>query len=134
MRHPASTEKDAVNYVAALGQVGARMKEAIAESQRLAGKNLIPPRFIVQATITQMKQFAATPPSDNPFVSTFDQRMSAAKTIPDARRTALRQEAESIVKAQVYPAWQSGIAFLEGLVSRATDDAGLWRLKGGPEA
>src|SRR5689334_6715330 len=55
VRHPLATEKDAVNYIAALGQVPARMDEAIAESRRLASKNVIPPKFILQATIKQME-------------------------------------------------------------------------------
>jgi uncharacterized protein (DUF885 family) len=63
VRHPLAKERDAVNYVAALGQVSARMNEAIAEARRLAAKNMLPPRFIVQATLAQMKQFIAMPPS-----------------------------------------------------------------------
>src|ERR1700687_4484628 len=42
VRHPLTNEKDAVNYVAALGQASIRMEEAIAESRRLAAKNVIP--------------------------------------------------------------------------------------------
>jgi len=42
VRHPLLNEKDAGNYVAALGQVGTRMEEAISESRRLAGRGIIP--------------------------------------------------------------------------------------------
>src|SRR5581483_3262950 len=49
--HPLLTARDAENYVAALGQVGTRMFEAIAESRRLAAKGILPPRFILEATI-----------------------------------------------------------------------------------
>ena len=37
---PLAKARDAENYVAALGQVSARMEEAIAESRRLAAKNV----------------------------------------------------------------------------------------------
>src|SRR5580698_2874563 len=53
VRHPLANEKDAVNYVAALGQVSVRMDEGIAEARRLAAGNIIPPKFILQATIKQ---------------------------------------------------------------------------------
>jgi uncharacterized protein (DUF885 family) len=46
----------------------------------------------------------------------------------------LRAEAERIVGTQVYPAWKRAIALLEPLIGRTTDDAGLWRFKGGSEA
>jgi uncharacterized protein (DUF885 family) len=97
--HPLNTEKDAVHYVARLGQVSARMDEAIAEARARVAKNMIPPRFIIRSTITQMRQFIATPASGNPFVASFAQRMALVKAIPDARREELRAQAEMIVAA-----------------------------------
>ena len=133
VRHPLLSEKDASSYLAVLAQVSTRMEEAIAEAQRIAIKNMFPPRFIIDATLTQLKQFIAPPPAQNPFVTTFDQKMTAVKAISDARRAELRAEAERIVNAQVYPAWRKAIATLEPLRDRATDDAGIWRFKGGAE-
>ncbi len=132
--HPVLNERDADNYVAALGQVGTRMNEAIAEAQRLAAKGILPPRFILEATVRQMQSFTDSMPAQNPFVAVFGQKMAAVKSLPDAKREQLRAEAERIVSAQVYPAWRKAIALLESQVARATDDAGLWRLKGGAEA
>src|SRR5579863_10705408 len=133
VRHPLLSEKDASSYLAVLAQVSTRMEEAIAEAQRIAIKNMFPPRFIIDATLTQLKQFIAPPPAQNPFVTTFDQKMTAVKAISDARREEMRAEAERIVNAQVYPAWRKAIALLEPLRDRATDDAGIWRFKGGAE-
>ncbi|OFW32624.1 MAG: hypothetical protein A3G76_05580 [Acidobacteria bacterium RIFCSPLOWO2_12_FULL_65_11] len=132
--HPMITDRDAANYVARLGLVGTRMGEAVADARRLAAKNMIPPRFILLATITQMKQFVGPLPADNPFVATFAERMKSIPTLTDAKRQELRSTAEQIVRDDVYPAWQRAIALVESLVPRSTDDAGLWRLPGGVEA
>jgi len=134
VRHPLATEKDAVNYLAALGQVGTRMDEAIAESRRLAAKNIIPPKFILEATIKQMSSFVDQAPAQNPFAAIFTQKVEAIKDLSPARRTELRGEAAKIVETQVYPAWRRGVALLESQLPHSTDDAGLWRLKGGAEA
>ena len=134
VRHPLSSLRDAENYVVVLRQAGTRMEEAIAEAKRLAANNTIPPRFIIEATLKQMKQFVSTDPSENPLVATFDQRMRAVKTISDPRRMEFTDEAGRIVREQVYPAWQKAIGLLEPLVPKASNDAGLWRFKGGPEA
>jgi uncharacterized protein (DUF885 family) len=134
VRHPLASEKDAVNYLAALGQVGARMDEAIAESRRLAAKNVLPPRFILQATIKQMSSFVDQPPAQNPFVAVFEQKMEAVKALGDARRAELRSQAEKIVAGEIYPAWKRAIAVLESQLPKSTDDAGLWRLPGGADA
>ena len=134
VNHPLRTEKDAANYVARLRQVGTRMNEAAANARRLIGKGMFPPRFILNATITQMRQFIASPPSQNPFVATFAERMALVKDIPAARREELRAQAEKIVSDDVYPAWRQAISVLEPVVARASDDAGLWRFKDGAKA
>jgi uncharacterized protein (DUF885 family) len=132
--HPLGKERDAVNYVARLGQVAPRMEEAIAEAKRLAAKNMIPPKFILQATLAQLSGFIGTPPGENPFVAVFAQRMGQVASISAARREELRKEAEKVVTAEVYPAWKKAIATLEPFVAKATDEAGLSRFKDGDKA
>ena len=134
VNHPLNTEKDAAHYVTRLGQVSTRMDEAVADARAHVAKNMIPPRFIVRATIAQMQQFISTPAAKNPLVTTFDQRLAASRAVTDARREELRAEVEKIVASQVYPAWKRAIALLQPLGSKATDDAGLWRFKGGADA
>ncbi len=131
---PLSKPRDAENYVAALGQVSARMEEAIAESRRLAAKNVIPPRYILEATIKQIQNFVDPSPSQNPFVTAFADKMAAVEAIPAARRDQLCADAEKIVGTQIYPAWKKAMATLQSQLPRSSNDAGLWRLKGGPEA
>jgi uncharacterized protein (DUF885 family) len=134
VRHPLLTERDAENYVAALGDVRARMEEAIAEAQRLEARKTVPPKFILQATVKQMQGFTDPSPGQNPFVTVFVDKMSAIKSLPDAKREQLRAAAEKLVGDQIYPAWKKAIELLQAQQGRATDDAGLWRLKGGAEA
>ncbi len=132
--HPIRTELDADNYLARLGQVGLRMEEATADARRLAAKGIIPPRFILRATIAQMEQFIAPPPAQNALVTTLDEKLIAARAVTDERRAGLRAEAERIVAGHVYPAWRAAIALLQFQSGQATDAAGIWRLPGGAEA
>ncbi len=135
VRHPLATERDAENYVAALGDVRVRMEEAIAEAQRLEAKNnAVPPKFILQATAKQMQGFTDPSPGQNPFVTALADKMNAIKSLPDAKREQLRAAAEKLVGEQIYPAWKKAIELLRAQQARATDDAGLWRLKGGAAA
>ena len=57
--HPVASERDAENYVAKLAQFGARMDTAIAEVQRREAKGVIPPRFILDATIKHTRAAGA---------------------------------------------------------------------------
>src|SRR5207302_5451997 len=52
----------------------------------------------------------------------------------EARRRELRDSAEDITAAKIYPMWRKAIAVIEPLIERANDDAGVSRFKGGAEA
>jgi uncharacterized protein (DUF885 family) len=132
--HPLLSEADASNYIARLGQFGPRLDEALAEARRISRKGFIPPRFILSATISQMKQFEAQPAAANPLVTTFAAKLAMVKAIPDSRREEMRADVEALVADHVYPAWHKAVAFLESLQPLANDNAGLWRLEGGSQA
>jgi len=132
--HALRTAIDADNYLARLRQMRTRMAEALEGSRTRAGKGLIPPRFILQATITQMREFIRPDPEENPLVSSLVERMASIADLTQSRRADLGREAAEIVRSQVYPQWSEAIKFLESLLPRSTDDAGLWRFDRGGEA
>ena len=132
--HPVSSARDADNYLARLRLIGTRMGEARDEAATLASRGILPPRFILEATISQMKQFIAPVPTDNPLVTTFQGRLSGVEEIEAQQRDALVEQAAGIVADSVYPAWREAIAVLEAQLPEATDDAGLWRFDDGAQA
>lgn len=134
LRHPVNSAADADNYLARLAWVDERMDEALAEAKRLANAKMIPPRFILDATLKSMRTFIEGAPEQNPLVTVFAQKLDAIDQLTASRRSELRASATSIVKNQIYPAWTRAIALLESIVPQSTHDAGLWRLPGGDEA
>jgi uncharacterized protein (DUF885 family) len=131
---PLTRVRDAENYVAALAQVHLRINEAIDESKRLAAKGIVPPTFILDATLHQLRTFAETSPANNPFVTSFAEKIAGIAELPVAKREQLQKEAASIVTTRIYPSWKTAIATLSAQLPKSTSDAGLWRLKGGAEA
>ena len=124
VQHPIRTAKDVSNYVARLGQVAPRMAEAVVEARQRAAKDLIPPRFILNLTIDQMRRFVSTPAAQNPFVTSLDERAATIKELAPADRAAAVAQAERIVRERVYPEWKTAIAYLESLVPRSAERAG----------
>nr|WP_269450803.1 DUF885 domain-containing protein [Stenotrophomonas sp. MMGLT7] len=129
--HPLGSAQDADNYIARLGQFQARMGEAVQRAQDNAAKGIVPPRFILDETIAQMRQFVAPPAQLNPLVTTLDDKLQSVQGVDAAQRKALVEQASAIVAGQVYPAWQQAIAALEAQRGQAGDDAGAWRLPDG---
>ena len=132
--HPVGSAQDADNYLARLRLIGPRIGEAREDAAELATRGTLPPRFILEATISQMEQFIAPQPDSNPLVTTFQDRLASVDELDDARRATLTDEATAIVTDSVYPAWQETIAMLRSQLPQATDDAGLWRFDDGAQA
>jgi uncharacterized protein (DUF885 family) len=76
VRHPLAVAQDADNYLARLALIDDRMNEALVEAKRLADRNMIPPRFIIESTLTQLRSFAGTAPEQNPLVTSLTQRIA----------------------------------------------------------
>jgi len=133
VRHPLAVAQDADNYLARLALIDARMDEALVEAKRLADKGWIPPRFIIEATLKQLRGFVGTSPESNPLVTSLTQRL-AADALDDAGKKRVATSAARIVANEVYPAWNRAIALLESILPRSTNDAGIWRLPGGDVA
>ncbi len=132
--HPLRDAQDAESYLARLGQFDLRMGEAVEAARQRAADGILPPRFILQSTITQMQRFIDSPPADNPLVSTLDDKLQSVAEIDAAARQALVDQATAVVENEVYPAWSAAIGELQSQLPKATDDAGLWRLSNGDAA
>ena len=134
LRHPLATAKDASNYVKRLAQVAQRMDESLVEGKRIAAEGMIPPSFIIKSTLASMRTFREVAPEQNAFVTVLAQKMDAIEGMAPEQRKQLQAEATRLVGTEVYPAWDRAIALLESIQPKATDDAGLWRFKGGAAA
>ena len=132
--HPVTNAQDADSYLARLRLFEVRMGEAREQAAALGERGILPPRFILQATIDQMRQFIAPDPDENPLVTTFRERLADVDTIGETQAPDLVYEAREIVANSIYPAWREAIAVLEGQLPEATDDAGLWRFEQGAQA
>jgi uncharacterized protein (DUF885 family) len=133
VRHPLATARDAENYIAALGQVRERMEEAIARARELQAKNILPPKFILEATVRQLQNFTDPSPAQNTFVTSLSERLPAIRDMSEEKKQQLHAAAEKITTEQIYPVWKKAEAFLQSQLPRATNDAGLWRFRDGAE-
>jgi uncharacterized protein (DUF885 family) len=133
VNHPLVTARDAENYIVRLSLLGTRMDESIAESRRIAGKKLLPPRFLLEAAASQIRTFLAMPPEKSPLVTVLAERTAQMKDLPGSRGAELLATAKQITTSQVYPAWSRALVLIETLIPQATMDAGLWRFPDGAE-
>ena len=132
--HPIRNARDIENYLARLGQLAPLLDVGIAEATSRAQAGIIPPTFILQATLDGLDRFLAPAPAKNVLVTSLDERAAALNELPAATRTAALAEAEQIVLTAIIPAFQRIRALLAEHHKIATVDAGLWRLPRGAAA
>jgi uncharacterized protein (DUF885 family) len=130
--HPIRNRRDIENYLARLALVAPRIDEGIAETRAVTTAGILPPRFILERTIEQIDGFLGNAPRDNVYVSTLDTRMAAmGAAISSADRQTFLTGAEMTTTGAVIPAYRRIRDYLADQLSKATADAGVWRLPRG---
>jgi len=132
--HPTRDARDVTNYLSRLGQVSKTLDDAITESKNRAAQGIVPPRFILTATLGQIERLVTADPARNVLVSGYAERLAKAPGISAAARARFEKDAAAIVQAQIVPALHRVSALLGAQAKTATDDAGLSRLPDGAAA
>lgn len=131
--HPLRNARDVDNYLARLERIAPLLDLAIKEAQAQAERGVLPPRFIIEATVSGLDRLLAPPVEKNVFVDTLAKGLAKIATLPDAQRTAAVSRARTIVAEATLPAYQRVRDWLVTQRERATDQAGVWKLPRGGE-
>jgi uncharacterized protein (DUF885 family) len=129
--HQVNDERDAEDYLTRLDGVFeafVQVREGLA-AREAAG--IIPPRFIIDRVLEEMRGFIAVPPEENLLYASFATKLSAAKSIEAGARERLLAKAKERIEKKVYPAYRGYIDYFAALRAKATDDAGVWKLPDG---
>ncbi len=132
--HPIRHARDIENYLARLALVAPQLDEGIAQARDRASRGILPPKFILTATIDQIGRFLSDEAARNVLVVSLDERIGKLTDFPAPLRTRSVTSAERTVRAQIIPAFERVRLLLQEQLPRATDAAGLSRLPGGNEA
>jgi uncharacterized protein (DUF885 family) len=106
----------------------------IVDARARALRGIVPPRFILTATIDQIERIAAPDPGSNVLVDSYGQRIAKVPSISEDDRRKFHAAATKVVADSVVPALRRVIALLEEQRKTATDDAGFSKLPEGADA
>jgi uncharacterized protein (DUF885 family) len=132
--HPIRNQRDIENYLERLKAVSGKMDTGILQSRGAAGRGILMPTFLTQASIGQLDRFLDGAPENNVFVATLVQRMGGLKDVTPEQQAKFAAEATGIVKDSIIPVFQRTRTLLQEQLPRTTNDAGLWRLPKGDKA
>lgn len=127
-QHSIETKADADAYLQRMEGFARLMDQETLIAKRDIADGVIPPDFIIDKALVQMKAFADTPTADAPLVKSVARRTAEKKIAGD-----WASEASKVYENSVLPALKRQIALLESVRPKANHDAGVWRLKGGAD-
>jgi uncharacterized protein (DUF885 family) len=125
-QHVIETKPDADAYMARLEAFGRLMDQEVEVVRHDVGLGVIPPDFVIDKTLTQLKAFLASAPADAPVVKSLVRRTAEKKI-----EGAWAAQAAGLYAEKVRPALARQAALLESLRPKAVHDAGCWRLPDG---
>jgi uncharacterized protein (DUF885 family) len=119
------------HYVDRLNAAAGVLDAVNADVARQAKLGVVPPDFVVDDSIDQMKTLIAPTPERNVLVTNLSSKMAKLTDLEQGEKDSLTNNATAAVRDGVYPAYRRLIARMQDIRKLATHDAGLWHLKGG---
>ena len=125
-QHSIETRADAEAYLARMRAFAAAMDQESEQVRHDAGVGVIPPDFVINTTLKQMKSFADTPADQATLVTSVARRTKEKGIDGD-----WSGRATTLYTKEVLPALNRQMALMQGLRSRAVHTAGVAHLPKG---
>ncbi len=132
-QHPLRNADEAEGYLARLSAFARQLDTDTQIMNEDVAAGIVPPDFIVAATLAQARGFAAGGRSGTVLTQTLVRRLPETEGLTDAQRADLITRAETTMEREVLPAYQRFIDALVAVQPRATSDAGVWKVPRGEE-
>ena len=129
--HQVNNVKEADYYIARLSKFDTKFEQLLEGLRLRESKNIIPPRFVVEKVLVEMKGFAGTPAEENILYTSFVEKLDKIEDIDAATRKRLTSDVAAEISNTVFPAYQNLIAYFEELDTKATENYGVWNLPDG---
>ncbi|MEZ0311402.1 MAG: DUF885 family protein [Myxococcota bacterium] len=129
-QHPIRNAQDIEDYLARLKGLGQMLDQETTRLGDDARAGVVPPTFVIDGTVAQLKRVAAKKPAEQTLVQSLKRR---AGQVEGADVSALTARAEAIVASDVLPAYKRQIDALGKLRKLSKSNAGVGGLPKGSE-
>lgn len=125
------TPHEAEQYLQRLEAYGDKFQQLLQGLRLREERGIIPPAFVVQKSLQQMRAFVATPAQQNLLYVALADKLAASGRFDDEQRSRVLMRAEERIESDVYPAYDRLIAYFERLQLKAQRNDGVWALPDG---
>ena len=130
-QHRINDLRGAEDYLSRLAEVERKFDQVIEGLALRESKGIVPPRFVIERVLVEMKAFANQPAVENPLYKNFAAKLDKLTDLPAADKPALLARCSAAIDGGVVRAYRKLIAFFEAQLPRSTTDDGVWKLPDG---
>ncbi len=131
--HRLKDKTDAEQYVSRLNQFDRVFSQVIEDLNIRAGKGIVPPRFVLEKVLAEVKGFTAGGAEQNMMYKHLVDAMAKMPELTDAERQKIAADAKTAMEKSVLPGYQKLTDFWADTVASATQDDGVWKLPDGDQ-
>jgi uncharacterized protein (DUF885 family) len=132
--HQVHTVEDAEHYLSRMSELPRKHEQYLLGLKIRENRGIIPPRFVIDRVLEQMRNFVATPAQDNILYTSLAKKLDEAEEIEESQAADILQRAEASIDENVYPALELFINYFSELEAKAGNDHGIWHLPNGDAA
>ncbi len=132
--HQVNSLEDAENYLSRMSELPRKYEQYLLSLKIREGKGIIPPRFVIDRVLDQMREFVASPAEENILYTSLAEKLGEAEDIDEAEAADILDQVETSIGENIYPAYDSFINYFSELEAKGGDEHGYWHLPDGPAA
>lgn len=129
--HRITDSLSAKHYISRLEAIPVKFEQGMEGLEVREEKGIIPPTFVIDKVLEEMKNFIAQPVKKNILYTSFQKKLEETSKVPEVKKTEFLARAETAIAEKVYPAYRSYIDYFTALRPKSTTEAGVWKLPDG---
>jgi len=133
-QHQVHTVEDAENYLSRMSELPRKYEQHMLGLKIRESNDIIPPRFVVERVLDQMREFVDTPAQENILYTSLADKMAEAEDIDEEQAADILEKVEASIGENIYPAYDTFINYFSELEAKAGDEHGYWHLPNGDAA
>ncbi len=129
--HQVNSVEDAEHYLSRMSELERKYEQHLLGLKIRESNGIIPPRFVIDRVLEEMRNFVATPAQENILYTSLAEKMAEAEDIDEAQAEEILARVEVSIDENIYPAYGMFINYFSELEAKAGTEDGYWHLPDG---
>lgn len=129
--HQVNSVEDAEHYLSRMSELERKYEQHLLGLKIRENNGIIPPRFVIDRVLEEMRNFVATPAEENILYTSLAEKMAEAEDIDEAQAEEILARVEVSIDENIYPAYGMFINYFSELEAKAGTEDGYWHLPDG---